>query len=111
MKLLLNFNEWNHGSNTFEHLTVNFFKTLNIKIFQILTLNIKKVGQTTLNTMDVNTKPHPDPLISHSAQVNRTASGATQRSAVYYWVNQATRERGQIIAFGIVNIELFSYKI
>ena len=106
MKLLLIFNEWNHCSNTFEHLTVNFFKTLNIKIFQILTLNIKKVGQTTLNT-----KPHPDPLISHSAQVNRPASGATQRSAVYYWVNQATRERGQIIAFGIVNIELFSYKI
>ena len=51
------FNEWNHCSNTFKHLTVNFFKTLNIKILQILTLNIKIKGQITLNT-----KPHPDPL-------------------------------------------------
>ena len=59
MKILLIFNEWNHCSNTFKHLTGNFFKTLNIKILQILTLNIKIKGQITLNT-----KPHPDPPFS-----------------------------------------------
>ena len=56
MKLLLIFNKWNHCYNIFQHLTINFYKTLNIKILQILTLNIKKKGQITLNT-----KPHPDP--------------------------------------------------
>ena len=36
---------------------------LNIKIVQILTLNIKKIGQITLNT-----KPHPDPLLTSLIQ-------------------------------------------
>ena len=55
MKLLLIFNEWNHCSNTFQQLTVNFFKTLNIKILQILTLNIKKAKKhLTLNLIQTH---------------------------------------------------------
>lgn len=46
-------------------------------------------------------------IMAPGAAINRTTSGASQRSAVYQW----TKQRGQIIAFGMVNMELFNYKI